>query len=71
MASRKTTVEINEALFEQVRGILGTATLRETVEEAFLEVVRAAARRREVEALSEMEGMDLDDPEVMAGAWGP
>jgi len=71
MASRKTTVEINEALFEQVRRILGTATLRETVEEAFLEVVRDAARRREVEALGEMEGMDLDDPEVMAGAWGP
>ncbi|MEX0891623.1 MAG: type II toxin-antitoxin system VapB family antitoxin [Gemmatimonadota bacterium] len=71
MASRKTTVEINEALFEHVRRILGTATLRETVEEAFLEVIRDAARRREVEALSTMEGMDLDDPEVMAGAWGP
>jgi glycosyltransferase involved in cell wall biosynthesis len=40
-------------------------------EEAFLEVVRAAARRQEVEALRTMEGMDLDDPDIMAGAWRP
>lgn len=69
MSTRKTTVEIDEQLFEEVRRILGTATLRETVEGAFLEVVRDAARRHEVEALSVMDGMDLDDPEVMEGAW--
>ena len=69
MSTRKTTVEIDDQLFEEVRGILGTATLRETVEGAFLEVVRDRARRREVEALRVMDGMDLDDPEVMEGAW--
>jgi len=39
------------------------------VEEAFLEVLRERARREEVEALTTMRGMDLDDDEVMSGAW--
>lgn len=69
MASRKTSVEINEELFEEARRILHTSSVKETVNEAFLEVVRQEARRQEVEALSTMRGMDLDDPEVMAGAW--
>lgn len=69
MSTRKTSVEIDEELLEEVRRILGTSTLKETVEEAFLEVVRERARREEVEALAEMEGMDLDDPEVMGSAW--
>lgn len=69
MASRKTSVEIDENLLEETRRILATTTVRETVEQAFLEVVRGEARRREVEALTSMEGMDLDDPEVMETAW--
>lgn len=69
MAIRKTSVEIDQDLLDQVRKALGTATLRETVEEAFLEVLRERARREEVEALSRMRGMDLDDDRVMAGAW--
>lgn len=69
MTSRKTTIEINEELLEQVRDALGTTTLKETVDEAFREVLRERARREEVEALSAMRGMDLDDAEVMAGAW--
>lgn len=70
-ATRKTTVEIDEALFEQVRGALGTTTLRETVDEAFRSVLRDRARREEVEALGAMRGMDLDDAGIMAGAWRP
>ena len=69
MATRKTSIEIDQDLLDQVRGVLGTATLRETVEEAFLEVLRERARRQEVEALAGMRGMDLDDDRVMAGAW--
>jgi Arc/MetJ family transcription regulator len=71
MAIRKTSLDIDEELLDKVRGILGTRTLKETVEEAFREIVRDRARREEVEALASMEGMDLDDPEVMAGAWRP
>lgn len=69
MATRKTSIEIDESLLNRARDALGTATLRETVEEAFLEVLRERARRDEVAALSSMRGMDLDDEKVMAKAW--
>jgi Arc/MetJ family transcription regulator len=66
---RKTSVEIDVKLLAEVQEILQTSTIRDTVEEAFLEVLRSRARREEVEALASMEGIELDDPEVMAGAW--
>lgn len=69
MGSRKTSVEINEELFEEARGILATSTVRETIEVAFREVVRQRARLEEVEALASMQGMDLDKPEIMVRAW--
>ena len=69
MTKRKTSVEIDEQLLHEVRQVLGTSTLKATVEEAFLEVLRERARREEVEALANMRCMDLDDPAVMAGAW--
>lgn len=69
MGTRKTSVEINEELLAAVKQILSTATVKETIEEAFLEVLRDRARREEVEALSTMRGMDLADAEAMARAW--
>lgn len=69
MTIKTTKIELDEDLLGQVRRILSTSTVEETVEEAFREVVRTEARRREIEALSRMEGMDLDKPEVMARAW--
>lgn len=69
MATRKTSLEIDVELLDEVRRALGTTTLKETVEEAFLEVLRERARREEIEALRSMSGMELDDPEAMAGAW--
>ncbi len=68
MGVRKTSVEINEELLAAVQEILATATVRDTVEQAFREVIRAQARRREVAALTTMKGMDLADPKNMAGA---
>jgi Arc/MetJ family transcription regulator len=69
MSVRKTSVEINEELLAAVQQVLSTATLKETIEEAFREVLRVEARREEVEALSTMRGLDLADPEVMSKAW--
>ena len=69
MTTRKTSVEIDEDLLGEAQRILSTSSIRETVEEAFREVVRREARRRDVEALKSMEGMDLDKPEVMRKAW--
>lgn len=69
MPSRKTSVEIDEQLLAAAQRILATRTIRETIEAAFRELVRAQARRDEVSALTTMEGLDLADPEIMAGAW--
>ncbi len=69
MGTRKTSVEINEELLDEVREILATSTIRETIEEAFREVMRGRARIEEIEALASMKGMDLDKPEVMSRAW--
>lgn len=71
MSVRKTSVEINEDLLLKVQRVLSTTTIRETIEEAFYEVLRVEARREEIDALATMRGMDLADPEVMAGAWRP
>ena len=71
MSVRKTSVEINEDLLTAVQRVLSTATLKETIEQAFREVLRAEARRAEVEALSTMRGMDLSDAKIMSGAWRP
>ena len=70
MAVRKTSVVINEDLLASAQRILETSSIRETIEKAFLEVLRADARLAEIRALASMDGMELDDPEVMAGAWG-
>jgi Arc/MetJ family transcription regulator len=69
MSARKTSVEINEDLLAAVQQVLSTTTIKETIEEAFREVLRAEARRQEVESLSTMRGMDLADQDIMAGAW--
>jgi Arc/MetJ family transcription regulator len=69
MGTRKTSVEINEELLADVQRILDTRTVKDTIEGAFREVVRAEARRQEVEALTAMKGLDLADPQIVAGAW--
>ena len=69
MGLRKTTVVIDPTLLSAVQEVLGTRTLRETIEQSFLEVLRVRARLEEVEALSKMEGMDLANDDIMGGAW--
>lgn len=69
MAVRKTTLTIDDEVIAQVREILGTDGIRETVDAALREILVAEARRRDSERMREMRGLDLDDPEVMARAW--
>jgi Arc/MetJ family transcription regulator len=66
---RKTTLEFDEELFEHARQVLGTRGLKATVQRAFEEVLAAHARRRALQQLQDMDGLDLDCPEIMAGAW--
>ena len=52
-----------------MRILLGTSSIKETIHQALLEVERREARRREIRALIEMDGLDLRGEEVMARAW--
>jgi Arc/MetJ family transcription regulator len=66
---RKTSVDVDDLLLEQVRNVLGTSSIKETIDSALHEVLRGEARRREIRALAVMEGLDLADEKVMAKAW--
>ena len=69
MAIKKTALMIDQELVKQVQDILGTSTTTETIAESLREVIRVRGRARGLERLRRREGMDLDDPEVMKGAW--
>jgi Arc/MetJ family transcription regulator len=69
MAIKKTALMIDQELVKQVQEILGTDTTTETIAESLREVIRVRGRARGLERLRRREGMDLDDPEVMKGAW--
>ena len=69
MSKRKTSVVIDENLLTAAQAALETKTVKDTIEQAFLEVLRVRARVAEVEALSTLSGMDLADADVMAKAW--
>lgn len=62
-------VDIDDELIEQARGVLGTSSVKETVEAALRAVLRVDARRQEVRALTGIHGKDLANNEVMAKAW--
>jgi Arc/MetJ family transcription regulator len=64
-----TTVEIDEEKLDHAKTILGTSTIRDTVDRAFDEVIIHEARRRAIDQLVRMEGLDLDKPAVMEKAW--
>ena len=66
---KKTSVVIDDSLLEQVQDLLGTRSIRDTIDTALREIVRNEARRQEIAALSEMDGLDLANEEIMARAW--
>jgi len=49
--------------------LLGTSSIKETIDSALREVLRREARRQEIEALATMDGLELSNEKVMAGAW--
>jgi Arc/MetJ family transcription regulator len=63
------TIVIDEDLVQRAQEALGTRGLKATVDKALQEAVALAARRRAIEQLRTMSGLELDNPEVMAGAW--
>ncbi|HEU4702123.1 MAG TPA: type II toxin-antitoxin system VapB family antitoxin [Conexibacter sp.] len=66
---RKTSFEVDFDKLEAARELLGTRTLTETVDAALDEVVKREQRRALVELLFAPGVLEIDDPDVMAGAW--
>ena len=67
--SREKDVVIDDELIARVRILLGTSSIGETIDSALREVERREARRQEIRALIEMDGLDLRDPAVMSKTW--
>lgn len=65
----KKLVDIDEDTLAQATEILGAATMKEAVNRALAEVVLLAERRTHADRLANMHGLDLDDDQIMAGAW--
>ena len=65
----KKLVDIDEEVLAQATEILGARTMKDTVNHALAEVVRLAQRRAHAARLAGMDGVDLDDDDVMAKAW--
>ncbi|MDQ1422465.1 MAG: hypothetical protein QOJ52_4427 [Acidimicrobiaceae bacterium] len=68
-ARRKTSFEVDFAKVESAKQILGTRTLTDTVDAALDEVIKLQQRQRLVELLFTAGRLELDNPDVMAGAW--
>jgi Arc/MetJ family transcription regulator len=58
--SRKTTISIDDDLVAQAQTLLGTRGLKDTIDAALTEIVRAARRRELAEQLASGEGLDFD-----------
>ena len=65
----KRLIDVDDTLLEQASDVLRTRTMKDTVNQALGEVVRAELRRRHADRLVRMDGLEIDDSEVMAGAW--
>jgi len=64
--ARKTTITVDDELLAQAQAVLGTRGLKETVDRALNEVVRAALRRELADQLESGEGLDFSDEVVRA-----
>ena len=64
---RRTTLDIDEDMLSKARAILGTRGVKDTVNEALLEVVRVEAGKRFIARLKDNE--DFGNPEIMERAW--
>jgi len=71
MSRRRTLVEIDPELLDATKSFLGTTTIKDTIDRALREIVRSQVTGEHLRDMRTLEGLDLDDPEVMAQAWRP
>jgi len=66
----KRLIEVDDEKLEAVRALLGTTTLKATVDHAFDEVLALAARRKALLAARGRDESALADPDARRAAWG-
>jgi Arc/MetJ family transcription regulator len=68
----KRLVDIDDEILEEARRILGTTTLKDTVNKSLRSIVQADRRsqvtREDLKRVGELL-IDLGDPDIMAKAW--
>ena len=69
-AMTKRLIEVDDEKLDAVRRLLGTRTLRATVDEAFEEVLALDRRRRALLAERGVDANALADSDARRGAWG-
>ena len=66
---KNTGIDMDDNSLEHARGPRATSTNEVTADGNVRDIVIHEARRREVEALVKMDGLDLADAETMRTAW--
>jgi hypothetical protein len=69
IAKRKTSFEVDAEKVNAAKAILGTTTMTETVDIALDGILERDAGRRLIEILDTPGALELDNPDVMKGAW--
>ena len=59
----------DDDLLSRAREVSGASTMKETVHVALRTLVETELRRRHLQRLESLEGLDLADDAVMGGAW--
>lgn len=65
----RTTINLDQKKLSKVRRLLGTTGIKDTVERAFDEILAMELRKRAVERLIKMDGLELGDSTITASAW--
>ena len=65
----RTTLVIDEKKLAKARAVLKTKGIKDTIERALDEVIAYEVRRKAVDQLRAMSGLELDDEKVMRRAW--
>ncbi len=66
----KRLIEVDDDKLDAVRTLLGTRTLKATVDEAFNEVLALDQRRRALLTERDASDAELSDPDARRAAWG-
>jgi hypothetical protein len=66
---RKTSFEVDFSKVDQVKLLLGTSSLTDTIDAALDEVIALEKRKQLIDLLFDADQLDLDRPEIMASAW--